>query len=284
MQRFFVLALALLAGCKNEEIDCGQRAHDLGEWIRAIPRASGLDQMGPDVVLLPESVGVSGYGVDPSTLLVVDDKKVTLWGAEATSEMIATAVSQGRVGLAPTPNATWGKVVDAVHLLEDAGAEDVTFVFRRPMPTRPPPQSKLSKRIEELWTKTDPSMRATELAKMFEETLEDCKSAKVVFGRIALVEPSAREDELRTNLAESIRECHCRCDLEAVQSLMWALLAPRIKAVTHRVRLPASTELDDPTTATIAQPAAMPWSEAHREVLSAQNRSGVYGVAFEIKN
>jgi hypothetical protein len=282
MQRFFLLAVVVLAGCKNEEIDCGQRAHELDKWIKAIPRAGHLDQLEHEVVMIPDSVKTSETR-DPTTILVVDDKKITVWGSEVNSEVVANIVEQGSVGLAPTPNATWAKVVEAVHLLEDARAEEVTFVFRRAMPTRPPPQSKLSKRLDDLRTKTAPSERAVALADLFKETFEDCKSAKVVFGRIAGVDSYRKEDELRTNLAAAIRECHCQCDLEAVQSLMWALLAPRIKAVTHRVPLARMGGLEEPGVAEIAQPATTPWSQAHREVLLAREREGTYAYAFEVK-
>ncbi len=296
-----VALAALLAGC-TEQVDCEREAAGLASWLQSIPRSSRLD---PVTAVVP-------YGGPTDTLTVADEKGTMfavdklgvssmgelLWRADATREELALAVRERleidrtrraieagsedvqlpTVAVTIAPDAPWSTVaatLEGVALIAGVGGARLALVFEKTGAAargRPPGPSKLDQDLAAIAASEDPSMKATRLAELFQKVIETCKPAQKLMAEMAVSAPELRESRLKEELPRKIAECKCKCDMPALRSLLWAILAAAKPAAVVKVVITAAAS---EAATTITLPGDTPWSAAHGKLLDARKAGSI---------
>jgi hypothetical protein len=190
----------------------------------------------------------------------------------------AEDVQRPIVAVAATPDAPWSSVaatLDGVSLIGGPEGIRVSLVFEKTSAGargRPPGPSKIDKELAEIRTNADPGQKATKFAALFQKVIDKCPQAKKAMATLAGVAPEEKEGQLKEALPHAIADCKCKCDMDSLRALLWALLASDKQVAVVKVSITAAGQQ---AAATVALPGATPWSEAYRKVIDAHKAGSV---------
>jgi hypothetical protein len=301
------LALATLAAGCTEQVDCEREAAGLASWVQSIPKASRLDPITP-VVAYDGPADVLTVADEKGTSFVVDKEGVSsmgqkLWDPTASREELALAVREKieierdrraletdsddvqlpTVAVTIAPDAPWSSVaatLEGVALIAGVGGARMALVFEKSGAAargRPPGPSKLDAQLAQITASTEMSEKATQLAGLFQKTIESCKPAQKVMQELAVASPESKEGRLKEELPRAVAECKCKCDMAALRAILWAILASQKPAAVVKVVITAAAS---EAATTIALPAATPWRESYGKLVEAR-KNGSIAVAVQ---
>lgn len=283
MRKLVVVCLAVcLASCGKSKQACRAEAEALGQLLRDADTSRGVATehaklvVRTDLPLAPD---------DRGTVVELWPGGAWTWGSDRPGEPIAAilervreqAARYGRAGEAPpavqlaidaaTP---WQRVVEALDTIAAHGDPRVLIVFARP-PSKhtPPPRTSLDRELDAILLE-EPAERATRLAERISKLVEDCAAVKQLFASVAGDDGTSKEEYFITGLPPALIACECKCDVPALASAMWRVMANAHPTTT------LALSLGEPN-ALLELPAATPWQEA-----SARLTPGTRGIRARV--
>jgi hypothetical protein len=215
-------------------------------FVKLVPR--------DDLPIAPDEYGtvieVTSQGVHTRGLLEFQDMASLLarilenWRHEKKPELL----------LAIDASTPWKKVVEVFGALEASGFQDVGLVFsRKAVAMTPPPKSAIDGQLDAA-EKADPSDRATKVAELATEVVKDCESIKSLF---ASIDGGDKTTAMIEGLPPALIECNCKCDVAALKSLFFRLLANRAPTTTIHVTLRGEA---------LSLNETLPWADASKQM------------------
>jgi hypothetical protein len=154
--------------------------------------------------------------------------------------------------------ATWGDVVKLTDMIGKVGFDRPTFVFGKPSPVAPPPRSAIDDELDKIGG-ADSGNRATALANAITKVIATCPPLTKVFAEIGNREGGDKAQDLLDHSGPAILACDCNLDVAAYRSVIWRTAGNPHPETSLPVTLAASGTA-------IAQPAATPWADAHKQL------------------
>ncbi len=242
--------------CKKKppEPSCDERTRALAVWMESLASEGEPVPRGTLVALDdPPQVGVDGVEIE------LDAGRVTLGGtSSASTSDPATLLNELKswrktsedvrrfrpqkesdlpVRLSIRPNTRWLDAVTLFEALGKAGVQRVGFVFIAKSLLLPPAETSISRYFQE----HPQSVKDQSWSKPFTAPTRaflQCPEVVVSIGATSgeSLDPSQRTRML-AELPPSIRECHCKVDVEEVKAALWAAYQRYDKAptLTHTV-------------------------------------------------
>jgi hypothetical protein len=263
----FGIAL-LLAGCSKSKAECRKQADDLGTTLRGMDRSSGVETRHVKPVLrtdLPVTDEVGGWVIE----LSAEGAQVAGLVEKADSAEAALAAilrvgrgdpseTLGRLQIAIDGSTPWIRVAELLRALDAVSARQVTFVFARPPSTQQPPaRSSIDPELDAITSDTDPSNKAMKVAQLASKLVAECPEVSALFDSVS--ETGRKEDTLIAGLPPALIACNCKCDVPALKSLMWRLLANQHPTTTLTLTFGG-------TGPALGFPSVTPWSEASLQI------------------
>ncbi|HEY0252979.1 MAG TPA: hypothetical protein VGC41_15695, partial [Kofleriaceae bacterium] len=194
---------------------------------------------------------------DKPTAKALADRIVAIHGMKASADAIDPAPDD-LLRIDVDPDATWGAVVRAFDAATSAGYKQVVFGFTATPTLAQPPGVPAA---------TDTVKAAQDASDKLDALQKECKAYEHASMHMPAQGLSPADDaaSYASAIASSLVTCNCSPDPDEVQKLMW------MDARWHQAkpRVGVTLPLDPAATATIAQPAKMPWSEAHAKLVAA---------------
>ena len=150
--------------------------------------------------------------------------------------------------------ASWGAVTSALEVAAKTQFDHVTFVFRRPSATPPPPRTHIDDEIEKLLAASETN-QATAIANYISPKVAQCPPLIAVFGEVGTNEIEDKAAYLLAHTAPAIAKCNCALDPAEARSIMWQTAGNPKPIMLLRVEL-------DRKAHKLSAPKAKTWGEA----------------------
>lgn len=266
MRRILVVGLLLLSCGKSKDV-CRREAEELAEMFWTMDSHRGIPTRSVKLVLrddLPIATDESGPVLELSSEGVTNFAALeTPQGIDAVLESLLQRWPGPRrpaVLLAIDAATPWGQVVAVLQALQNKQFKELSLVFaRKPPAQQPPPHSSIDERIAAIEKDAQPSEKATQLARVMSEVVKDCESIKTLFSSVTGQGDNAQL--MMNGIPPALIECNCKCDVRAVQSMMFRILANRAPTTSLHLKLGGEGALFFPADVT--------WAEASTRLSSA---------------
>ena len=237
----FLLTIGLF-GCGKSKETCQRESADLATMFASMDTKRGIetrfvklvqrdelpiaaDEFGVVLEVSAEGIRSAGITETPSEPQVVIDLLLQKWRGSKLPRLI----------LAIDSGVHWLQLTSLFTGLEATGFSEVALVFaRKAVTSTPPPRTAFDLKLDEA-EKAMPSERATQVAQLASELVKDCEAINTLFASVG-----GEEDKTNTmikGLPPALVECRCKCDVPALKSLMYRLLANRAPTTTIHVKL-----------------------------------------------
>lgn len=265
--RLLVL-VAAVAGCGKSAAVCRQEAAQVDQLLHTMDTHRGVETRSVKLVLRAD-LPISDDDWAPVIELGPDGAR--LEAAPAAAVPFPQAMEMVRVRFrergAMTPvqlaidQATpWSTVVAMLDAMQVANEHRVSLVFARPASTvAPPPRTPLDDQLDQMLANAGPSERATRLAGEVSRLVKGCQSVMRLFGAVSPDARVSKEQLFVDGLAPALVACRCQCDVPALQSLMWRVMANRFPTTSRTLELGGETD-------ELRLPGSTPWRDASRQI------------------
>lgn len=285
VRRALAIGLVVALGCGSRSASapspvsqqCRERVADLDSALARIPRA-GLTVAWPFEMLveLDDTIAAADRLDGRPTVIVAYAGGLGIDGGD---NLPSRTVAEARTALADELDAEaaqvlvvahwdapWSVIATALEALRELGKTEVDLLFVRAAEIPLARPSSITQELQLL--DRDLDARAVAVSKIAERIVATCETIPPLLQSVAGLDREAGRDALLAGIGEALRQCDCKADIAAIESLLYFVTVPDFIPAIVRLRLAPKS----PSSEVLAFPRDATWLEVHAQVVAARDR------------